>query len=266
MRARVRICAASAAILLAGPLAAEPVTDTAKSNTSFKVAAATQEGSSESGTPAKAAAATKVAAVESVAPQAKPQPAAPSLRVAISLSSQTMSVIEHGQTTHVWKISSGRSGYHTPTGNYRPQWMTRMHYSKKYDNAPMPHSVFFHGGFAIHATYATGALGNPASHGCIRLSPGNAKTFYGLVSKHGKASTRIAITGSTPQRAYAKRTKTQRKTYAAASANSWNGGFWQPSNPMPAASKKYKPSRKTASKPSYSYSYYKPNYIWPGDR
>ncbi|MBU1212007.1 MAG: L,D-transpeptidase [Alphaproteobacteria bacterium] len=263
MRARVTISAAAAAFLLAGPLAAEPVADTGKSNPSIEVAAATSGTGAETGTPAKAEAEPKAAAVAPAAPEAKPKPAAPSLRVSISLTSQTMSVIEHGQTTHVWKISSGRSGYHTPTGNYRPQWMTRMHYSKKYDNAPMPHSVFFHGGYAIHATYATGALGSPASHGCIRLSPANAKTFYGLVGKHGKARTRIAVTGSTPARVYAKRKTTHRKSYAASGTNSWNNGYWQPSNPKPVTA--YKAHRKKAAQPSYSYSYYKPKYKWPGD-
>jgi hypothetical protein len=71
-----------------------------------------------------------------------------------------------------------------------------MWFSKKYDNAPMPHSVFFSGGVALHATQATGMLGHPASHGCIRQSPANAATLYKLVAKHGNASTRITVHGT----------------------------------------------------------------------
>jgi lipoprotein-anchoring transpeptidase ErfK/SrfK len=116
----------------------------------------------------------------------------------INLSSQRMNVVVDGAVVHSWNISSGARGYHTPTGTYRPYHMTRMHYSRKYNNAPMPHSVFFRGGYAIHATGAISRLGTPASHGCIRLHPGNARTFYNLVRKYGKSGTRVAISGSTP--------------------------------------------------------------------
>lgn len=268
MRACMKLSTAAVAILLAGPLAAEPAAEKGKTGEPAKVAAAEPQKAAKAEKSSAKLPEKKVAAVGQAAKAAKPKPAAPSLRVSINLSSQTMTVRANGQTKHVWKVSSGRKGYHTPTGTYRPQWMTRMHYSKKYDNAPMPHSVFFHGGYAIHATYATRALGRPASHGCIRLSPSNAKKFYRLVSKHGKARTRISITGSTPKSYYAKkRKKTKRKTYAASGSNSWNGGFWQPSYNKPAAKKykKYKARKKPAAKPSYSYSYYKPKYSWPGD-
>ncbi len=73
-----------------------------------------------------------------------------------------------------------------------------MHYSRKYDMAPMPHAVFINGGVAIHATSATGLLGRPASHGCIRLAPGNAATFYSLVHKHGLKNVQVQVFGSPP--------------------------------------------------------------------
>lgn len=136
--------------------------------------------------------------VEPPVPKPAIRPLPPTLKVAIDLSKQRMTVSENGKVIHSWAISSGRAGYRTPTGTYRPQWLTRMHYSKKYDNAPMPYSVFFHHGYAIHATYATRALGRPASHGCIRLAPSHAKTFYNLVQEHGKGRTRIALSGVTP--------------------------------------------------------------------
>ena len=121
-------------------------------------------------------------------PTVEPPPPPPvTLKVSINLTDQTMTVSENGETKHTWKISSGRRGYATPTGTYKPYRMHKMWHSRKYDWAPMPNAIFFHKGFAVHGTYATGALGRPASHGCIRLAPSNAKKLYQLVSRHGKA-------------------------------------------------------------------------------
>lgn len=127
---------------------------------------------------------------------AKPRPPTTSLKISVDLSTQRMSVKEHGKAIHSWPVSSGRAGFPTVTGHFRPLWLTPMHYSRKYDNAPMPNAIFFKGGFAIHATYATGLLGRPASHGCIRLSPSNARTLYGLVQKHGRQQTAIVVHGT----------------------------------------------------------------------
>lgn len=88
-----------------------------------------------------------------------------------------------------WKVSTARKGYHTPSGTYTPYSLQPMHYSKKYDMAPMPNSIFFNGGYAIHATPHVGALGRPASHGCVRLSPANAKTLYGIVQRDRENTT-----------------------------------------------------------------------------
>jgi lipoprotein-anchoring transpeptidase ErfK/SrfK len=112
----------------------------------------------------------------------------------ISLSNQRMYVSVNGVPRYTWAVSTARAGYRTPTGTYRPQRLVKMHYSSKYDNAPMPHSVFFYGGYAIHGTNAVGSLGRPASHGCVRLAPGNAATLYSLVSKYGMGNTRVIVT------------------------------------------------------------------------
>lgn len=114
--------------------------------------------------------------------------------VRIDISSQTMSVSVNGWPYATWRVSTARSGYWTPRGSYRPFLLKRMHYSRKYDNSPMPHSIFFKGGYAIHGTGYVRALGRPASHGCIRLAPGNAARLYGLVQQYGKGDTRITIT------------------------------------------------------------------------
>lgn len=125
----------------------------------------------------------------------KPKPET-TLTINIDLTRQRLVVAEHGKTVGTWPISSGREGFRSPTGTFRPMWMSKMWYSRKYDNAPMPHSIFFSGGVALHATQAIGMLGRPASHGCIRQSPANAATLYKLVSKHGNASTKISVHGT----------------------------------------------------------------------
>jgi len=119
---------------------------------------------------------------------------AASVEAKISLSNQRMYVSVNGVRKYSWAVSTARSGYRTPTGTFRPQRLARIHYSSKYDNAPMPHSVFFYGGYAIHGTNAVGSLGRPVSHGCVRLAPGNAATLYSLVSKYGMGNTRVVVT------------------------------------------------------------------------
>lgn len=111
----------------------------------------------------------------------------------ISISEQRMEVLVDGRPTFKWKVSTAGKGYVTPTGSFKPTRMHEMWYSRKYDNAPMPHSVFFHGGYAVHATDAIKRLGTPASHGCIRLHPNNASDFYRLVETFGAANTQIVI-------------------------------------------------------------------------
>ncbi len=112
----------------------------------------------------------------------------------VSLSAQEMTVYVDGVPRYDWAVSTARRGYVTPTGSFRPTRMHRMWYSKKYDNAPMPSSIFFHGGYAVHGTGHLKALGRPASHGCIRLHPDNARTLYSLVADQGMGNARIVIT------------------------------------------------------------------------
>lgn len=143
--------------------------------------------------PATAPASGERTVEKKVAPPPKPQP---SLVINVDLTRQKLTVSEKGSASGSWAISSGRSGYRTPTGTFRPQWMAKTWYSRKYDNAPMPNSIFFTGGFALHATYATGMLGRPASHGCVRQSPANAARLYAMVRKHGMDHTKIVVHGS----------------------------------------------------------------------
>ena len=122
---------------------------------------------------------------------------APSVTATVSISEQrmTLTVVDKQgfAQTYVWKVSTGKSGFDTPTGAYKPTWLSIDHYSKEYD-APMPFAVFFKGGYAIHATEAVARLGKPASHGCVRLAPANAAMFFDLVEAYGKWNTKIVIT------------------------------------------------------------------------
>ncbi|MEL6747569.1 MAG: L,D-transpeptidase [Pseudomonadota bacterium] len=111
----------------------------------------------------------------------------------VDISSQTMRVYVHGRLRHRWRVSTGARGHRTPTGSYSPKWFSRNHRSRKYNNAPMPYSIFFRGGYAVHGTYQTSRLGRPASKGCVRLSPGNARTLFNLVRRN-RAGSRIVIT------------------------------------------------------------------------
>lgn len=115
------------------------------------------------------------------------------LDVFIDLSEQVMTVEVDGFPAYAWPVSTARRGYRTPTGRFRPIRLERVWYSRKYDNAPMPHSIFFHGGYAIHGTTEIRSLGRPVSHGCIRLHPDNARVLFGLVRSYGAGSTTIVI-------------------------------------------------------------------------
>ena len=112
----------------------------------------------------------------------------------VDISTQTLTLEVNGWPEGRWAISSARTGYHTPRGSYGVTRTAKVYYSKKYDNAPMPNSVFFYGGYAIHGTYHIANLGRPASHGCVRLAPQNAAAFYELVQKYGPYRTRVIVT------------------------------------------------------------------------
>lgn len=122
-----------------------------------------------------------------------PRAADAAVTARVSKSAQTMTVYVNGNLEYVWPVSTGRGRYATPAGSFRPQRLERRWYSSKYNNAPMHNAVFFHGGYAIHATTETGKLGRPASHGCIRLAPAHAQTFFALVRSYGAGATRISI-------------------------------------------------------------------------
>jgi hypothetical protein len=125
-------------------------------------------------------------------------PAFAHVLVSVDKNSQQMSISVSGVPRYRFTVSTGRAGYGTPNGTYHPQHMERSWFSREYYNSPMPHSIFFHGGYAIHGSYEISRLGGPASHGCIRLHPSDAAELFDLVRSQGMAATTIVVSGSNP--------------------------------------------------------------------
>jgi hypothetical protein len=126
-------------------------------------------------------------------------PAAADILISIDKSTQRMSVSIDGAQRYFWKVSTGRPGYDTPSGSFQPFRMEADYYSKEWDDAPMPHAMFFtRVGHAIHGSYDTRELGSPVSHGCVRISPENAALLYSLVQAEGLGHTKVIISGGAP--------------------------------------------------------------------
>src|SRR4051794_27719071 len=119
--------------------------------------------------------------------------ASANVEAVVNISTQRIYVSVDGDRYAVWKVSTARRGYYTPRGSFRPRLLKVMHYSSKYENSPMPYSVFFYGGYAIHGTGYVSRLGSPASHGCVRLHTVNAANFFYLIKRYGRGNPRTRI-------------------------------------------------------------------------
>ena len=137
----------------------------------------------------------KLALLSSITFAGAALPARGAILIQVDQSTQRMSVDVDGQHLYDWRVSTGKPGYDTPNGDFHPNRMDADHYSKEYDNAPMPHAIFFDlHGHAIHGSYDP--VGHPAaSHGCVRLDPANAAKLFALVKEEGMANTKIEIGG-----------------------------------------------------------------------
>jgi len=123
-------------------------------------------------------------------------PAGAAVLITIDKSIQQMTVEVDGELRWTWPVSTGQLSYDTPSGRYTAFRMEADHFSKEWDDAPMPHSIFFTPkGHAIHGYLNTRNIGSPASHGCVRLAPDNAAKLYALVEKQGLTSTKVVLTG-----------------------------------------------------------------------
>jgi hypothetical protein len=129
--------------------------------------------------------------------------------ITIDKDAQMMTVAVDGVERYHWPVSSGNPSHETPNGSFRTFRMEEDHYSKEFDDAPMPHSIFFTKiGHAIHGTMSERSLGTPVSHGCVRLSRTNATTLYALVEKEGVLNTTVTLTGSSTVALARKRSNT----------------------------------------------------------
>jgi len=169
--------------------------------------------------------------------------AGPAILINIDKTKQKMTVFLDGVEKYDWPVSTGQAGYSTPSGTYTATSMNEIWYSKEWDNAPMPHSIFFRkDGYAIHGTYEAKSLGRPASHGCVRISRENAATLFALVKKVGLKNTEVVLTGVTPGGEY-KVARPEEPRYSQAGPGGyvsdnyyaqpqWGGGFFgRPSGP-----------------------------------
>lgn len=115
------------------------------------------------------------------------------VEVRVSISHQVMTVYHEGRRLFDWPVSTAKAGKITPLGSYRPEFLSRNHRSKRYNNAPMPFAIFYDGNYAIHGTDQIKRLGKPASHGCVRLDPKNARILFEMVRYEGLENTRVVI-------------------------------------------------------------------------
>ena len=155
--------------------------------------------------------------------------------VTVDKTAQRLTVDVDGVHRYDWPVSTARWGYRTPNGSYRPERLARTWYSRKYDWSPMPWSIFFSGGYAIHGSYEVSHLGRPASHGCIRLHPNNARILFELVQQRVR-STRIVVIGEGPPVTYHEgaarrwhrpvRPDEQDMTFRGIFAPHGRGGYW----------------------------------------
>jgi len=112
----------------------------------------------------------------------------------IDISQQKMRVYKNGRLAHVWPVSTARRGKVTPRGTWKAKWLSKNHKSSRYNNAPMPYSIFYSGNFAIHGTNQISRLGRPASAGCVRLHPDNARVLFNLAQRNGLKNLKVRIT------------------------------------------------------------------------
>lgn len=138
-------------------------------------------------------------------------PAFADLLITVDKTTQRMTVEKDGEPLFVWPVSTGAASYDTPSGSYKPFRLEKDHFSREWDEAPMPHSIFFTTrGHAIHGSTHK-SIGRPASHGCVRLEPKNAALLFSLVKQEGLARSRVVITGEAqfaPQVAKTDQTRT----------------------------------------------------------
>ncbi|MGD9920542.1 MAG: L,D-transpeptidase [Pseudorhodoplanes sp.] len=196
------------------------------------------------------------------------QPSLADVQITVDKSAQTLTVSRDGQVLHKWPVSTGRVGRFTPAGSYQAFRLEKDHYSREFDDAPMPHSIFFtKRGHAIHGSFETRKLGRPASGGCVRLAPENAKVLFDLVKAEGVLKTKVTIAGDERiALARADRQLTQGGPRQAGGGTGLPPTYSPPVEEQPRARQRYAGPREAA--PQYGYRqqqqqlYYYDGYRW----
>jgi lipoprotein-anchoring transpeptidase ErfK/SrfK len=239
------IAAGLLAVLLASPVSAEPAdhATTPDLGASEPSTLAGPQDDLDSDSEDAAAAASQpepaypdgepdISNVESDNPDEAVEPSEPIVVATIDKGTQQMTIFVDGVETYTWPVSTGIGGYSTPSGEFTTSSMNKIWYSKQWDNAPMPHAVFFtKKGHAIHGTNEVKRLGKPASHGCVRLSPKNAETFFKLVEEKGLKNTQVVLTGVTPGGEY-KVTEPRPRAYPDYPGRYGRYGFYEEQPPV----------------------------------
>jgi lipoprotein-anchoring transpeptidase ErfK/SrfK len=185
------------AVMLAFPASAQPDPNPANPEAGQQSESKQAAGQAESN-PADPPAESNPSAAQTE-PDPAPQQPKQTVLINVDKGSQEMTVFVDGVEQYSWPVSTGMRGYSTPSGTYTPGSMNEIWYSKQWDDAPMPHAVFFtKKGHAIHGSSETKRLGTPASHGCVRLAPENATTLFELVKATGLENVQVVLSGTTP--------------------------------------------------------------------
>ena len=103
------------------------------------------------------------------APEVQPR------KCVIDLSSQRATLYENGVAVYSTRVSTGKSGYRTPAGEYVVTDKHRHHNSSIYGSSMPYFQRFSCSAFGLHQGYVPGY---PASHGCIRCPYEGAKTLF----------------------------------------------------------------------------------------
>lgn len=197
-----------------------------------------------------------------LAPLALSMPAQADLLVNIDKSTQQMTVSVDGVPRYVWPVSSGGRGYDTPSGEFKPFRMDKDHFSREWDDAPMPYSIFFTmKGNAIHGTFETKNLGKAVSHGCVRLSREHAATLWSLVKEQKMANTKVVIAGDIPGgagAAVARRQPNDQRDYRS------DDGYYGGNDQTASATQEAAPAGAGRYGPTYYDQNGRPYYYWNG--
>lgn len=109
-------------------------------------------------------------------------------RVIIDKTNQLLRAYEGNRLVFQSRVSTGKPGKRTPSGTFSAKGKERMHYSRRYHNAPMPYSVHLGGHYFIHGFSSVPRY--PASRGCIRMPVDSARQFFGWINPGALVSIR----------------------------------------------------------------------------